>query len=259
MLMQGKVVVVVGVANKASIAWACAEALLREGATVVLTYQNERLSENVRRLAEAQNPPLATYELDATDSGATVATMNAIGERFGRIDGLVHSIAFAPREDLQPGISRTVAANYLSSIHVSSYTLIELTRAALPWFEKAGGGSVITMTYDTSKVLPNYNLMGIAKAALEQTMRYLAWDVGRRNVRVNAVSAGPIKTLAARGITGFSSMLEAAAKKAPLGRNVTVEEVAELSLFLLGPKSSGITGQTIFVDAGVSIVGGNAE
>lgn len=259
MLMQGKVVVVVGVANKASIAWAVAESLLREGATVVLTYQNERLSENVRKLAEGQNPPLETYELDATNSEATARTMDAIGAKHGRIDGLVHSIAFAPREDLQPGISRTVAPNYLGSIHVSAYTLIELTRAALPWFEKAGGGSVITMTYDTSKVLPNYNLMGIAKAALEQTMRYLAWDVGRKNVRVNAVSAGPIKTLAARGITGFSSMLDSAAKKAPLGRNVTVEEVAELSLFLLGPKSSGITGQTIFVDAGVSIVGGNAE
>lgn len=259
MLMQGKVVVVVGVANKASIAWAVAESLLREGATVVLTYQNERLSENVRKLAEAQNPPLETYELDATNSEAAVATMNTIGEKHGRIDGLVHSIAFAPREDLQPGISRTVGPNYLSSIHVSAYTLVELTRAAMPWFEKAGGGSVITMTYDTTKVLPNYNLMGIAKATLEQTMRYLAWDVGRRNVRVNAVSAGPIKTLAARGITGFSSMLETAAKKAPLGRNVTVEEVAELSLFLLGPKSSGITGQTIFVDAGVSIVGGSAE
>lgn len=255
MSMQGKIYLVLGVANKNSIAWAVAEALVREGAQVILTYQSERIRERVTELATSLNPPLPMYEMDATDSEAVARVFATLGEKYGHLDGVVHSIAYAPKEDLQPGISRTPAKNFSLALHVSAYTLVEVTRAAMPLFEKAGGGSVITMTYDTSKVIPNYNLMGIAKATLEQTMRYLAWEGGPKGVRVNAVSAGPIKTLASRGITNFAGMFDHAAKKAPMGRNVTVEEVANLSVFLLGGLSSGITGQVIYVDAGLSIVG----
>lgn len=253
--MKGRVVLVTGVANKNSIAWGISEALLKAGATVVLTYQTERLGQSVKDLAGAQNPALDTYEMDATNVESVKATMAAIEAKNGKLDGLVHSIAWAPREDLQPGITRTPSSNYLQAINVSAYTLIELARAAMPLFEKAGGGSVVTLTYDSSKVFPNYNLMGIAKATLEQSMRYLAWDCGRKNVRVNAISAGPIRTLAARGISGFTGMLEMAAKMSPMSRNVTLEEVGNTAAFLLSPLASGITGQNLYVDCGQSIVG----
>lgn len=253
--LSGKVILIAGVANKHSIAWAVAESAMKAGATIILTYQNERLKGRVEELANGVTPPLHILELDATNGDQCRAVMAEVETKFGRLDGLVHSIAYAAREDLNPGITRTIWENYQMAIQISAYSLIEMTRAAMPLFEKSGGGSVITMTYDTSKVFPNYNMMGIAKTTLEASMRYLAWDAGRKNVRVNAISAGPIKTLAARGITGFTEMLETAARKAPLGRNVTVEEVGGTSAFLLSDLASGITGQVLFVDAGVSIVG----
>ncbi|MDX2176464.1 MAG: enoyl-ACP reductase [Candidatus Sumerlaeia bacterium] len=253
--LKGKHYLVAGVANKNSIAWGVTESLLRAGATVALTYQNERLGERVLALAAEQTPPLDTHEMDATSKQQVEEVFGKLQDKWGKLDGLVHSIAYAPREDLQPGITRTPAENYLLSLHISSYTLIELTRAAMPLFEAAGGGSVITMSYNATKVFPNYNLMGIAKATLEQSMKYLAWDVGRKNVRVNAVSAGPVKTLAARGIGGFTDMFEQAAKMAPLGRNVTLEEIGNASAFLLSPLANGITGQVLFVDNGQNIIG----
>jgi len=255
MMMKGKKVLVVGVANKSSIAWGITEALLREGAQVALTYQNERLESRVRELADSVEPKLPCYEMDASQPASVAGVFQKLSADWGSLDGLVHSIAFAPREDLTPGIVKTSLESWNTAIHVSAYTLLELVRAAMPLFEKAGGGSVITLTYDTSKVYPNYNLMGIAKTTLEAAMRYAAWDAGRKNVRVNAVSAGPMKTLAARGISGFTSMLDMGAKKSPMGRNVTQEEVGNTGLFLLSPMASGITGQILYVDAGQSIVG----
>lgn len=259
MLMKDKKVLVVGVANRASIAWGITEALLREGAEVILTYQNERLKERVAELAESVSPKLEIIEMDATIPATVESAFKSVEERWGKLDGLVHSIAFAPKEDLTPGIIKTKLEGWNTAIQVSAYTLLEIMRPAMPLFQKAGGGSVVALTYDTTKVFPNYNLMGVAKATLEATLRYAAWDGGRQNVRVNAVSAGPIKTLAARGISGFSKMLDEGAKKSPLGRNVTTEEVGNTAMFLLSPLSSGITGQTIFVDAGQVIVGAAAS
>ncbi len=259
MMMKGRKVLVVGVANKMSIAWGIAQALLREGATVGLTYQNERLAGNVQKLADECDPKLQTWELDATDPESVAAVFGSIEKEWGELHGLVHSIAYAPREELTPGIIKTTLENWNSAIHVSAYTLVELLRGAKPLFEKAGGGSVITMSYDTTKVYPNYNLMGIAKSVLEQTTRYAAWDAGRMNVRVNAISAGPMKTLAARGISGFSKMMEEGASRSPLGRNVTMEEVGNSGLFLLSDMSTGITGQVIYVDAGQVIVGASEK
>jgi enoyl-[acyl-carrier protein] reductase I len=255
MMLKGKKFLVVGVANKQSIAWGITEALVREGATVALTYQNERLKERVQELAQSVEPKLPVYEMDATVPASVATVFSALDEAWGGLDGLIHSVAFAPKEDLTPGILKTGLEGWNMALQVSAYTLLELTRAAMPLFQKAGGGSVLTLTYDTTKVYPNYNLMGIAKSTLEAAVRYAAWDAGRSNVRVNAISAGPIKTLAARGISGFGKMLEEGAKKSPLGRNVTQEEVGNAALFLLGPMGSGVTGQILFVDAGQSIVG----
>lgn len=259
MLMKSKKVLVVGVANEASIAWAITQALLREGAEVALTYQNERLKGRVEALANSVTPNLPIYEMDATNSDSVSAVFAKIGEKWGTLDGLVHSIAFAEKNDLTPGLVKTPLAGWNTSLHVSAYTLLELIRGAMPLFEKAGGGSVITLSYDTTKVYPNYNMMGIAKTTLEAAMRYAAYDGGRKNVRVNAVSAGPVKTLAARGISGFSKMFEEAARKSPLGRNVTTEEVGNAGMFLLSPLSSGITGQVLYVDAGQVIMGAPAS
>jgi enoyl-[acyl-carrier protein] reductase I len=255
MLMKDKKVLVVGVANKSSIAWAITEALIREGAQVALTYQSERLRERVQQLAESVEPKLPIFEMDVTRPETVSAAILEIEKKWNGLDGLVHSIAFAPREDLTPGILKTPIENWNLALQVSSFSLIELMRATRPLFQKNGGGSVITLTYDTAHVYPNYNLMGVAKAALEAAMRYASWDAGTDNIRVNAVSAGPIKTLAARGISGFTKMLDESARKSPLRRNVTVEEVANASLFLLSPLASGITSQIMYVDAGQAFVG----
>ncbi len=255
MLLEGKKVLVAGVANRSSIAWAVAEAVLREGGQVALTYQNQRLEQRVRDLAQSVDPHLPCYELDASSSEQAAEVADMLAKEWGVLDGLVHSIAFAPKEDLTPGILKTSLDGWNTALHISAYTLLELTRAMMPLLEKSESGSVLTLTYDTGKVYPNYNVMGVAKAALEAAMRYACWDAGRKQVRVNAISAGPIKTLAARGISGFGNMLDEGSRKSPLGRNVTAEEVGNTAAFLLGPASSGITGQVVFVDAGQSIMG----
>ncbi len=255
MLMQNKKILVVGVANRMSIAWGIAEALIREGATVALTYQNERVESRVRELGDSKDPKLTCFEMDATNPESVAKVFSALDEQWGGLDGLVHSIAFAPKDDLTPGIVKTSLESWNTALQISAYTLLELMRGAQPLFEKSGGGSVIALTYDTSKVYPNYNLMAIAKSTLESCVKYAAWDGGRINVRVNAISAGPIKTLAAKGISGFTKMLEEGKRKSPLGRNVTTEEVGNTGLFLLSDMSSGITGQIIYVDAGQVIMG----
>lgn len=258
MIMKDKKVLVVGVANKASIAWGIAEALVREGAEVALTYQNQRLAGRVKEAAESVSPALATHEMDATNPDSVQAVFDLLSREWGGLDGLVHSIAYANKEDLTPGLIKTPLDGWTTSLHVSAYTLLELLRGARPLFEKAGGGSVITLTYDTTKVHPNYNMMGVSKATLEAAMRYASWDAGRSNVRVNAISAGPVKTLAARGISGFTKMLEEGERRSPLGRNVSLEEVGNTGAFLLSDWANGITGQVIYVDAGQSVVGSSS-
>lgn len=257
MIVKGKNALVVGVANKNSIAWAIAEALIDNGANVALTYQNERVEKRVRSLAESCDPPLFCTQMDATNEEEIEKAMGEVSGHFdGKLDILVHSIAYAKKEDLEGGMINTSAEGFKMAQEISAYTLIALVRGAMPLMKAAGGGSVIGLTYlGSEKVIPNYNVMGIAKASLESTIRYLAWDLGKENIRVNGVSAGPMNTLAARGISGFTEMLEKVAERSPLGRNVTLEEVGNTSLFLLSPMSSGITGEILYVDAGYNIMG----
>jgi len=257
MILEGKTALVVGVANKNSIAWAITEALLREGARVALTYQNERLEGRVKELAGGVSPALPCFQMDATKEAEVQAAMGEVGKLFGgKLDMLVHSIAFANKEDLEGGVVGTTAEGFKMAHEISAYTLISLTRGALPLMQAAGGGSVVALTYlGAERVIPNYNVMGMCKASLEAAARYPAWDLGKHNIRVNSLSAGPIKTLAARGISGLTGMLEKVAQQAPLGRNVTVEEVGNAGLFLLSPWASGITGETLYVDCGYNIMG----
>ena len=254
-LLDGKAGIVFGVANKRSIAWAIAQALSREGMRLAFTYQGERLKENVGELAATIEGSLL-LPCDVSNDAEIAAVFQEVGEKFGRLDSLVHSVAFAPREDLESDFVSTSREGFKVAHDISAYSLVVLTRAALPLFEKSGGGSVVAMTYyGAEKAVEGYNLMGVAKASLEASMRYLAASLGPRNVRVNAISAGPVNTLAARGISGFTTMLTHHAEKAPLRRNITLEEIGNAALFLLSPLASGITGEVMFVDGGYNIVG----
>jgi enoyl-[acyl-carrier protein] reductase I len=254
-LLEGKTGLVFGVANKRSIAWAIAQALSREGMRLAFTYQGERLKEAVESLAVAL-PDSLILPCDVTSDAEVDSVFRSVDESFGRLDSLVHSVAFAPREDLENEFVKTSREGFKTAHDISAYSLVSLTRAALPLFQKSGGGSVLAMTYyGAEKVVEGYNLMGVAKAALEASVRYLAANLGPQNVRVNAISAGPVNTIAARGIKGFSDMLKHHADRAPLRRNVELEEVGNAALFLLSPMSSGITGEILFVDCGYNIIG----
>jgi len=253
--LEGKTGIVVGVANKRSIAWAIAQALSREGMRLAFTYQGERLKESVEALTSTL-PDAPLLECDVTKDEAVASVFNEVGERFGRLDTLVHSVAFAPREDLEGDFTNTSREGFKTAHDISAYSLVGLTRAALPLFEKSGGGSVVALTYlGAIRAVVGYNVMGVAKASLEASVRYLAADLGPKNVRVNAISAGPVNTLAARGIAGFTTMLKHHADRAPLRRNVTLEEIGNAALFLCSPMSSGITGEVLYVDCGYNIVG----
>jgi enoyl-[acyl-carrier protein] reductase I len=254
-LLEGKTGIVFGVANKRSIAWAIAQALAREGMRLAFTYQGERLKENVEELC-AGMPDSVILPCDVTVDAEVDAVFQEVGEKFGGLDALVHSVAFAPREDLEGDYVNTSREGFKMAHDISAYSLVGLTRAALPLFEKSGGGAVLAMTYyGAEKAVEGYNLMGVAKASLEASVRYLAANLGPKNVRVNAISAGPVNTLAARGIKGFTSMLKHHAERAPLRRNVELEEIANAALFLLSPMSAGITGEVMFVDGGYNIIG----
>src|SRR6184192_4017865 len=246
-MLDGKTGVIFGVANKRSIAWAIAQALSREGMRLAFTYQGERLKESVEALASTL-PGSEILPCDVTNDLEIDNVISHIGEDFGQLDCLVHSVAFAPREDLENEFVKTSREGFKMAQDISAYSLVVLTRAALPLMEKAGGGSVIAMTYyGAEKVVEGYNVMGVAKASLEASIRYLAANLGPRNVRVNAISAGPVNTLAARGIRGFTGMLKHHAERAPLRRNVELEEIGNAALFLASPMSSGITGEVLFV------------
>ncbi len=253
--LTGKHGLILGVGNKRSIAWAIAQAAAAGGARLALTYQNERLGENVRDLAASLENPLI-LPCDVSNDGEIASAMAAVDREFGGLDFLVHGAAFAPREALSQPFVETTREAFSIALDVSAYSLVALTRAAVPLMEKRGGGSVVTLTFiGSDRVFPNYNVMGVAKAALESTVRYLASDLGPKNIRVNAVSAGAIKTLAASGIAGFTNMLNAYREKAPLRRSVEAAEVADAAMFLLSPASRAVTGEILMVDAGYHAMG----
>jgi enoyl-[acyl-carrier protein] reductase I len=256
--MNGKVGLIVGVANKRSIAWAIAQAAVAEGAKVVLTHQGERLEENVRELAATLPAGAADLILpcDVTNDAEIDAVFAAIGETHGGLDFLVHGAAFADREDLARPFYETSRDGFKKALDISAYSLIALTRRAVPLMESRGGGSVLTLSYlGAERVFPNYNVMGVAKAALESSVRYLASDLGPKGIRVNAISAGPIKTLAASGISGFSSILQTYRDRAPLRRTVETSEVADAAIFLLGPAGRAVTAEILLVDGGYHAMG----
>jgi enoyl-[acyl-carrier protein] reductase I len=248
--LAGKTGLVVGVANKRSIAWAIAQALAAQGARLAVTYQGERLAENVRELCASLTDPLL-LPLDVTDDGQIVNVFDEIERTFDGLDFLVHGAAFAPREELAAPFLQTTREGFRTSLDISAYSLIALARGAAPLMEKRGGGGILTLTYlGSERVFPNYNVMGVAKAALEATVRYLASDLGPKNIRVNAISAGPIKTLAASGISGFSGILQHYRDRAPLRRTIDAVEVADAAVFLLGPAGRGVTAEILMVDGG---------
>ena len=253
--LSGKFGLVVGVANKRSIAWAIAQAAQAAGARLAVTYQGERLGENVRDLAEALTDPLL-LPLDVTDDAQIAAVFEAIDKTYGGLDFVVHGAAYAPREELSNPFVQTSRDGFRLALDVSAYSLIALARGALPLMERRGGGSILTLTYlGSERVFQNYNVMGVAKAALESSVRYLAADLGAKNIRVNAISAGPIKTLAASGVSGFSSILQVYRDRAPLRRTVDTSEVADAAMFLLTDAGRAVTAEVLMVDGGYHATG----
>jgi enoyl-[acyl-carrier protein] reductase I len=253
--LSGKLGLIVGVANRRSISWAIAQAAQAAGARLALTYPSPRLEENVRELAGQLESPVI-LPCDVTDDGQIAALASAVDQELGGLDFLVHGAAFAPKHELDSPFIQTTREGFRVALDVSTYSLIALSRAAAPLMEGRGGGSILTLTYlGSDRVFPNYNVMGVAKAALESSVRYLAADLGPRDIRVNAISAGPIKTLAASGISGFSNILQVYRDRAPLRRNVELAEVADAAVFLLGSGSRAITGEVLMVDAGYHAIG----
>jgi enoyl-[acyl-carrier protein] reductase I len=251
-MLKDRFGVIFGVANKRSIAWATAQALSSAGARLAFNYQGERLRENVESLA-AEIPGSIVLPCDVTKPEEVDSFFDAIKKEFGRVDFLIHSIAFAPKEDLQGEFLTTSRDGFLLAMEVSAYSLVTLSRASAPLM--TNGGSIVCMSYyGSEKVVANYNVMGVAKAALEASTRYLAADLGKHNIRVNAISAGPINTLSARGVANLSTMLKYHAERAPLKRNVEPSEVGNTALFLCSDLSSGITGDVIHVDCGFNIM-----
>lgn len=252
-LLAGKRALIFGVANERSIAWGISEALHGAGAKLGFTYQGETLEKRVRPLGEGIEADLI-LPCDVTDQAQVKAVFQQAAERWGGLDILIHSIAFANREDLEGRFVDTGRDGFLKAIEISAYSLVTLAREAAPLMKD--GGSIVTLSYyGAEKVVPNYNVMGVAKATLEACVRYLAADLGPDGVRVNAISAGPIKTLAASGVRGFRGMLGTAEERAPLRRNVSQQEVGQTALFLCSEWGAGITGETLYVDAGYNIMG----
>jgi enoyl-[acyl-carrier protein] reductase I len=248
-----KTAVIFGLANKRSIAWAIAQKLQQAGWRLAITYQNERLALEAKDLI-ADLPGADGFMCDVTQDDQLARLFADLKEKYGTLHGLVHSIGFAPEADLKGDFVNTSREGFRIAHDISVYSLVAVARGALPLM--TSGGSIVTLTYyGAEKVVPRYNVMGVAKAALEATVRYLANDLGPKNIRVNAISAGPIKTLASRGISGFGDMLKVQAERAPLKRNVDAGEVGATAAFLLSDAGSGITGETLYVDCGYNIMG----
>lgn len=251
--LAGKTAVVFGLANKRSIAWGIAQKLHEAGATLAICYQNERMKAEAQGLVD-ELPGAAGFQCDVSNDAEIDALFAALKEKYAKLDILVHAVAYAPAEDLRGEFINTSREGFRIALDVSVYSLIAVTRAAAPLM--TDGGSIMTLTYYAAeKVVPNYNVMAVAKAGLESTVRYLAWNLGPKNIRVNAISAGPIKTLAARGVGALGEMMKAHADRAPLHRNVDQLEVGGTALYLASPLASAVTGETLYVDCGYNIMG----
>jgi enoyl-[acyl-carrier protein] reductase I len=253
---EGKRGLVLGVANKRSIAWAIAKRLADEGATLAFTFQGERLEAAVRQLAEGVGSPLVTACDVRSDDDVkrVIAETGAVFD--GELDLLVHSVAFAAAEDLEGRFTDTPRDRFWLALDVSAYSLVAAARAAEPLMEAAGGGSILTMTYlGGERAVPHYNVMGVAKAALDASVRYLAWDLGQKDIRVNAVSAGPVRTLAARSIAGFPTMEAIVEERSPLHRHIDADDVGAAASFLLSDAARNVTGTTLYVDSGYHAMG----
>ena len=254
--LDGKNGLVVGVANKRSLAWAIARAADEAGAHLTLSYANDRFGENTRALAETLSQPAQLVACDVTRDDEIESLYKAVAAEHDGLDFLVHAVAFASRAAISEPFVQTTRQDFLESLDVSVYSLVALARGAAPLMERRGGGSILTLTYmGSTRVFPHYNVMGVAKAALEAAVRYLAADLGPGNIRANAISAGPIKTLSASGIASFTRILQHYREHAPMRRTVDGAEVADAAVFLLGPKSRGVTGEVFMVDAGYHITG----
>jgi enoyl-[acyl-carrier protein] reductase I len=253
-LLDGKTGIVFGVANHRSIAWAIAQAWAREGAKLAFTYQGERLKDNVTELADTFGSDTLLLPCDVTKDEQIAGVFKTVGEKFGKLNLLLHSVAFAPKDALEGEFVNTSREAFRVAHDVSAYSLVALARAAAPLM--TGGGSIVAMSYyGAEKVVPHYNVMGVAKAALEASTRYLAYDLGPKKIRVNCISAGPVNTIAARGISGFGEMLKHYEAKSPLKRNVLPEELGATGTFLASDGAAAITGQVIYVDCGYQIMG----
>jgi enoyl-[acyl-carrier protein] reductase I len=252
----GKQGLVLGVANKRSIAWAIARALVDEGAELAFTFQGERIESAVRELAESVSSPLVT-SCDVRSDDDVARVFAEVGETFGGgLDLLVHSVAFAAAQDLAGRFTDTSRDNFWLALDVSAYSLVACARAAEPLMEARGGGSILTMTYlGGERAVPHYNVMGVAKAALDASVRYLAWELGQKSIRVNAISAGPVRTLAARSIAGFPTMEAIVEERAPLHRQIDADDVGAAAVYLLSDVAKNVTATTLYVDAGYHSMG----
>src|ERR687883_163607 len=253
---EGKRGVVLGVANRRSIAWAIAKRLADGGAELAFTYQGERIEKSVRELAESVSSPLVT-ECDVRSDDELERVFGEVGEAFGgQLDLLVHSVAFAAAEDLEGRFTDTPRERFWRALDVSAYSLVACARLAEPLLEAAGGGSILTMTYlGGERAVPHYNVMGVAKATLDASVRYLAWDLGQKGIRVNAVSAGPVRTLAARSIAGFPTMEAIVEERAPLRRHISADDIGAAAAYLLSDDARNVTGTTLYVDSGYHAMG----
>src|SRR5213080_4852038 len=253
-LLAGKLGIVFGVANKRSIAWAIAQSWLKAGAKLAFTYQGERLKENVEELAGTFGADTLLMECDVTKDDHLSRVFDAVGKRFGKLHLMLHSVAFAPKDALEGDFVNTSREAFRVAHDVSAYSLVALARGAAPLMTE--GGSIVAMTYyGSEKVVPHYNVMGVAKASLEASTRYLAYDLGPKKIRVNCISAGPVQTLAARGISGFTSMLKHYQERAPLKRSCDPAELGQTGVFLGSDGAAAITGQVIYVDGGYQVMG----
>lgn len=253
--LKGKNIVIMGVANERSIAWGVAESLYKAGVNVIYTYRLDRSGQKLSKLLEKNNYPLDNvFQCDVNDDESIRKAFTEIGEKFGVIHGIVHSVAFAHAEDLKGDFVDTSRSGFAFAQDTSAYSLIAVAREARKFMTE--GGSIVTMSYlGATRAVESYNLMGVAKAALESSVRYLALELGKKDIRVNAISAGPIRTLAAKGVPGFNDILKTIEAASPLKRNVTQEEVGDMTLAILSHLSRGVTGEVIFVDSGYNIVG----